>query len=399
MEKIDKIFLKAAVKNDPVRMSAALAGDISDLFSSYLGRANIHAQDNKGRNAGMLAALHGHQQVVLGLLGNRLNMNQTCNAGRTILHYAAMGGNFDLIKQLVEMKPDLLKRQDNNGMTPFLLGMANKISDAALAMLIAQGADINVANNYGDAPIHYAAQQGRVSTLQLLLEHKADVNKQNSRGETALHICLRPKNSDSGPAYPVQHIARMLIEAGANPYIANNSGVTLGNNNLATRLYEEALARKEGRTLPPAPPPVMQRVLGKLKGSERSKPEPAKEKVAPVDSPIRQAFVGEGLDPDSSEQWRTIGDAVIEHIIGSSDNPRVLITTFNFVARQCIVTNANLVTGQSNALAVTAMDNFGNSEFVAQAHQKLQDAGKTPPALWPQGAPQKLAKKGLEDRI
>jgi len=58
------------------------------------------------------------------------------------------------------------------------------------AMLIANGADINAADDDGDTPLHLAAMMGYQREADLLLAHDAGVNTMNKKGMTALHYAV-----------------------------------------------------------------------------------------------------------------------------------------------------------------------------------------------------------------
>ena len=52
--------------------------------------------------------------------------------------------------------------------------------------LINNGADINLANQYGKTPLMYATMFKRIKLVKVLLEHNADINKKTLDGKTAL---------------------------------------------------------------------------------------------------------------------------------------------------------------------------------------------------------------------
>eukprot|EP00730_Choanoeca_flexa_P005849 TRINITY_DN12033_c0_g1_i12.p1 TRINITY_DN12033_c0_g1~~TRINITY_DN12033_c0_g1_i12.p1 ORF type:complete len:678 (+),score=101.39 TRINITY_DN12033_c0_g1_i12:1502-3535(+) len=83
-------------------------------------------------------------------------------------------------------------------------------------MLISAGADVNIATNGGTTPLHRASKWGRVDVMQCLLEAGAYMNAHNRSGNTALHLAA------SWGKAPVA----LLLEHGADANIPDDSGKT-----------------------------------------------------------------------------------------------------------------------------------------------------------------------------
>jgi len=47
---------------------------------------------------------------------------------------------------------------------------------------------VNARNEYGDTPLHYAAEHGHLDVALLLIERGADVNSRNNEGKTPLDV-------------------------------------------------------------------------------------------------------------------------------------------------------------------------------------------------------------------
>lgn len=83
-----------------------------------------------------------------------------------------------------------------------------------LRFLMAQGADLNVANSSGDTPLIIAARIGFSEGADALLGRGAQVDKPNRRGETPLIIAVQQRNLA---------LVRLLAERGANPDRTDNA--------------------------------------------------------------------------------------------------------------------------------------------------------------------------------
>ncbi|XP_061129925.1 cyclin-dependent kinase 4 inhibitor D isoform X2 [Syngnathus typhle] len=58
-------------------------------------------------------------------------------------------------------------------------------------LLLERGADPNVQDASGTAPVHDAARTGFVDTLQILVEHGASVNVADHGGALPIHLAIR----------------------------------------------------------------------------------------------------------------------------------------------------------------------------------------------------------------
>ena len=97
--------------------------------------------------------------------------------------------------------------------------------------LIAQGADINVKDEYERTPLHYHAQVNNVERVALLLEKGADIEAQDKYKNTPLHFA----------EYNAE-VAQLLIEKGADIKAKDNRGHNVMER-LLSRLYSGYIER------------------------------------------------------------------------------------------------------------------------------------------------------------
>jgi len=80
--------------------------------------------------------------------------------------------------------------------------------------LIARDADVN---KPGWTPLHYAATNGHLAIMSLLLEHHAYIDAESPNGTTPLMMAAH---------YGSPEAVKLLLEAGADPMLKNQLGLT-----------------------------------------------------------------------------------------------------------------------------------------------------------------------------
>ena len=95
------------------------------------------------------------------------------------------------------------------------LMLAAFTGDLALCrQLIAKDADVN---KPGWAPLHYASTKGHVEVIRLLLEEHAYIDASSPNGSTPLMMAAM---------YGTPAAVKLLLEAGADPMLKNDQGLT-----------------------------------------------------------------------------------------------------------------------------------------------------------------------------
>lgn len=107
-------------------------------------------------------------------------------------------------------KVNLLNAQDES---PLMMAALKGQLDIAAA-LIKKDADVN---KTGWAPLHYAASNGHVAVMSLLLENHAYIDAESPNGSTPLMMAAM---------YGTPAAVKLLIDAGADPLLKNQQGLT-----------------------------------------------------------------------------------------------------------------------------------------------------------------------------
>lgn len=189
LEKILATITTAGRPPDPDKalLQAAQAGDADVVALALRAGADIEARDEHDRTALLLAATHDHVAVAETLV--------------------AMGAS-----------PDAL---DDRHDTPWLVtGVTGSV--AMLETLLPANPDLTIRNRFGGlAPIP-ASERGHVDYLRRVAQTGVDLDHVNDLGWTALleAVILGDGGADH------QEVVRILLDAGANPDIADRDGVT-----------------------------------------------------------------------------------------------------------------------------------------------------------------------------
>ncbi len=106
--------------------------------------------------------------------------------------------------------------QEGDGWAPLHYASVNG-HEAVVSLLLGDGAKINIQNKYGQTPLHFASDNGHEAVVSLLLKNGVNVNVQNEYGTTPLHYASR---------WGHEAIVSFLLKTGADPNIQNARGNT-----------------------------------------------------------------------------------------------------------------------------------------------------------------------------
>ncbi|XP_017213756.1 transient receptor potential cation channel subfamily A member 1a isoform X2 [Danio rerio] len=120
------------------------------------------------------------------------------NIGASPLHYASANGHFRIIRHIVQIVGHQeLNVRDEEGNTP-LHWAVQKDQPGSCSVLLSLGADPNVLNNSHQAPIHMAVSLGKNFVLEQLVSHKqTDVNLEGDLGNTPVILSAALDNHEA----------------------------------------------------------------------------------------------------------------------------------------------------------------------------------------------------------
>ncbi|KAI6175171.1 26S proteasome non-ATPase regulatory subunit 10 [Aphelenchoides fujianensis] len=109
-------------------------------------------------------------------------------SGRLPIHWAATGGCLPFVELAISQEPELAAKSDDAGWTPLMIAVSAGRFDVARFLLTRTECDVNhQENNNGQVSLHYACSKNNAKITKLLLENGAEVNVADKYGNTPLH--------------------------------------------------------------------------------------------------------------------------------------------------------------------------------------------------------------------
>ncbi|ALG30336.1 hypothetical protein AOZ07_16000 [Glutamicibacter halophytocola] len=147
---------------------------------------------------------------------------------------AAKDNDVELVRELIAAGGNV-NAKDSLEDSAFLYAGAEGFNEI-LELTLENGADVKNLNRYGGTALIPASEHGHIQTVKILIDAGVPLDHVNDPGWTALQEAVLL--NDGGPNQ--QEVARLLLEAGADPQITDPQGRTALEN--ARRLGFEELA-------------------------------------------------------------------------------------------------------------------------------------------------------------
>jgi ankyrin repeat protein len=236
---------------EPILFAAIRQGHtaIAELFID--NGADLNVKDRYEEPPLHAAAYQGHKNMVDLLIEKWADVNQKGPHGELALHWAAAKGHGQITQLLVEAGTEINTRTDKQRMdmdvsaetdadvvSEQLKSLADEEKQKqaqAIGSSLQTRLPVRFAFAAGDTALHSAAQRGHKEIVELLLANGADVNITNQWGQTPLHYAV---------VFQHEEIAKALLNADADPNAKMLNGITA--HDLASKVKDTELANMLG---------------------------------------------------------------------------------------------------------------------------------------------------------
>ena len=192
---------------------AARGGDTDIISLIHTHLPNIDSKTGEGITPLMVATLWGKLHAVKWFLEKGATVACENNEGWNTLHYAAQGGDTDIISLIHTHLPNI-ESKTGEGHTPLMVAaLAGKLH--VVKLFLERGATVTSVKSNGWNILHFAAQGSDPDTIDLILTHLPDIESKTADGKTPLIIAVLHGKLQG---------VKCLLERGANPSAKDNDG-------------------------------------------------------------------------------------------------------------------------------------------------------------------------------
>ena len=192
--------------------AAARVGHIEAVKQHLAAGADVNAKGNNGETPLDWAIRGKHTEIA-----DLLRKHGGKSGAEDSIQVAASVGNIEAVKQHLAAGADVNAKDDKFGITPLHIAAAYGEKEVT-ELLIANGADVKVADMSLMTPLHFAVVFGHKEIVELLIVNGADMNaKDGNVGWTPLHYAAFNGHKE---------IAELLIAKGADVNAKNEDGET-----------------------------------------------------------------------------------------------------------------------------------------------------------------------------
>lgn len=168
-----------------------------DIFKLLLDNdADPYINAKDGSNVFITCLVYKRYSMIDYLLNKNYDVNFVNNSGYNLLQLALTYQHQDIIDKLYESKQFNINNISNDyGITLFIQSIVLDNFELFKKIIVNKELDINLADFYGNSPLHYIIMEKRIDYLNIILDdkfhnHHVKFNISNINGELPLHLLL-----------------------------------------------------------------------------------------------------------------------------------------------------------------------------------------------------------------
>jgi ankyrin repeat protein len=228
---------------------------LKETINSY-ENINLNKKDGNNYNLILYAIKYNRLDIVKLLLEKKCNIDVVDFYNRSLLYEAIISDYYDIIEAIINYAVEniglsIIDIKDNAGQIPLHYAIKNNKIEI-IKLLLKNKSNVNIHNNDGYNSLHLAIRKKNLEVCKMIIDNGIYINtKTIITGDTALHLSLNlqtneitklllenkanPKIQDDGNEYTPLHYAvawnnydmiNLLLDYGADPNIQDNMGNT-----------------------------------------------------------------------------------------------------------------------------------------------------------------------------
>ncbi|KAM7537588.1 hypothetical protein Aperf_G00000076578 [Anoplocephala perfoliata] len=188
--------------------------DLENYFAKSSTNSIPRERDSDGNSLTHLAALHGNVQLLRFLIEkNEIELEARNKMDQTPLFFAILSGSVETVRVFLEAGASFGVADANGDTAVHISAKVNNLEVTEFVSTI--GEDLNRVNEAGESALHIACRLDNISSVMALSAAGVNPNTVSKNGDTALHLAVQIGSPE---------IVRVLLGRGANPNIIDGNG-------------------------------------------------------------------------------------------------------------------------------------------------------------------------------